>query len=219
MPIAMRGRHVADVVLEIDYNIIQHFSEHLYGSPNKAVEELVANSFDAFASTAYVYVPSRFTENYVLVWDDGGSMDIGDLHKLWWIAQSPKVGDRIAASTDGRKRAMIGKFGIGKLAGYAVGYRITHLCRRVNRFLLVMVDYREVPHIQDETEQEKYKAPILELTEEEAREYVKSLFLVKPKAQTQLWNKDTWTLAIIDQLKDNVNLTEGRLSPDPLVTD
>jgi hypothetical protein len=90
----VRGRHVADVVLEIDYNIIQHFSEHLYGSPNKAVEELVANSFDAFASTAFVYVPSRFTENYVLVWDDGGSMDIANLHKLWWIAQSPKTAFR-----------------------------------------------------------------------------------------------------------------------------
>lgn len=38
-----------DVVVEVDYAIIRHFSEHLYGSPNKAVEELVSNSYDALA--------------------------------------------------------------------------------------------------------------------------------------------------------------------------
>jgi hypothetical protein len=41
----------------------------------------------------------------------------------------------------------VGKFGIGKLAGYAVGNRITHLCRRDKRFLEVSIDYRAVPKI------------------------------------------------------------------------
>lgn len=102
------GTPVDNISIEIDYAIMQHFSEHLYGSPNKAIEELVSNGFDAFASKVYVYLPGRFTSRSVLVWDDGDSMDVGDLKKLWWIARSPKdVGERIAESGDGRKRAMI----------------------------------------------------------------------------------------------------------------
>ena len=118
-----RGVGVEDIIVPIDYSILQHFSSHLYGSPNKAVEELVANGFDAFADRVFVYLPGSFTDN-LLVWDDGDSMDVEDLKKLWWIARSPKIGDRV--ETRGTAlRALIGKFGIGKLASYAVGNRIT----------------------------------------------------------------------------------------------
>lgn len=206
------GRRVDEIVVEIDYNIIRHFSEHLYGSPNKAVEELVSNGFDALASDVFVYIPGRFTQASVLVWDNGASMDIADLHKLWWIAQSPKTGDRIAKSKDGqRERAMIGKFGIGKLASYAVGHRITHLCRRGHRYLLVSVDYREVPHLQEGEESKRYTTPILELSEEQARRRVEALVTQPCRAQAELWDQECWTLAIIDKLKDNAQLTEGRL--------
>ena len=44
---AMVGRHTDDITVRISYRIIQLFSEGLYKSPTKAIEELVANSFDA----------------------------------------------------------------------------------------------------------------------------------------------------------------------------
>lgn len=212
-----RGTPIRDVPVEIDYAIIEHFSKHLYGSPNKAVEELVSNSFDALASSVYVYVPGVFTEDQVLVWDDGESMGVENLHRLWWIAQSPKDdgAQRIAESEDGkRKRQMIGKFGIGKLASYAVGHRLTHLCRRSERFLRVSVDYKRIPHIQDLEEGAERQTPrtsMIELSEEEAREYVLSLFNEEPDAMSKIWDGEHWTLAIVDQLKEDVHLTEGRL--------
>ena len=49
------GEQVDEVVLQVDYQIIEHFSENLYDSPNKAIEELVANGFDAFATAVHVY--------------------------------------------------------------------------------------------------------------------------------------------------------------------
>ncbi len=52
---------VSTVQVAIDYAIIEHFSQHLYGSPNKAIEELVSNSFDAFASKVFVYIPGKYT--------------------------------------------------------------------------------------------------------------------------------------------------------------
>jgi hypothetical protein len=213
-----RGKLLEKVSVEIDYAIIEHFSKHLYGSPNKAVEELVSNGFDALASSVYVYVPGVFTNDHVLVWDNGESMSVEHLHKLWWIAQSPKDdgGQRMAVSADGkRKRPMIGKFGIGKLASYAVGRRLTHLCRRGDRFLRVSVDYQRVPRLQELKEGEERLTPqtsIVELAEEEAREYVLSLFNETSAAVDKLWDGKHWTLAIVDQLKDDIRLTEGRLS-------
>ncbi len=212
-----RGEVVESVSVEIDYAIIEHFSQHLYGSPNKAIEELVSNGFDALASTVYVYVPGIFTNDHVLVWDDGESMSVEHLHKLWWIAQSPKEdgAQRIAVSQDGkRKRPMIGKFGIGKLASYAVGRRLTHLCRRSDRFLRVSVDYQRVPRLRDLKEGEERLTPrtsIVELAEEEARDYILSLVNEVPAAMAELWEGEHWTLAVADQLKADVRLTEGRL--------
>ena len=221
---AQIGTPVDMVSIEIDYAIIQHFSDHLYSSPNKAIEELVANSFDAFATAAYVYIPGTFGEDRVLVWDDGTSMDVDGLKHLWWIARSPKnVGERVVTLGD-HSRAMIGKFGIGKLASYAVGSGLAHLCRRDNRFLLVAVDYDKRPHRNENQGGEgatvansngdpnRYDTPILELTDEQARNYVRSLFRQEPAALTKLWDRESWTLAIIDNLREGVHLTPGRLA-------
>jgi hypothetical protein len=52
--VAAQGQQVDEVVVNIDHAIIRHFSENLYGSPNKAIEELVSNAFDAFATKVYV---------------------------------------------------------------------------------------------------------------------------------------------------------------------
>ena len=43
------GNPVGDIDVRLSYKIVQLFSEGLYASPNKAIEELVANSFDAGA--------------------------------------------------------------------------------------------------------------------------------------------------------------------------
>ena len=69
------GNPVDTVKIDIDYAIIKHFSEHLYSSPNKAIEELVSNGFDALATLCYVYVPGAHVQNRVIVWDNGLSMD------------------------------------------------------------------------------------------------------------------------------------------------
>jgi hypothetical protein len=149
------GRKRGEVELAIDYAIVRHFSEHLYGSPNKAVEELVANGFDAMASVAYVYVPGKLVADKVAVWDDGESMDIAGIQAMWKIARSPKQAESARTRTVGnRERKLIGKFGIGKLASYAVGDRISHLCKHNGDYLLVGIDYREVQEglgSQDET--------------------------------------------------------------------
>ncbi len=200
-----------EVVLEIDYAIIRHFSQHLYGSPNKAVEELVANGFDAFATKVYVYLPGANTASSVIVWDNGTSMDIDGLKALWWIARSPKaVGDRIE-TRDERTRKLIGKFGIGKLASYAVGNRISHLCKTDGRYLLVGVDYQLVQEtLPDEGTRRRYATAILELNEAAARAWVADRLQAEAAAH-EFWDEPTFTLASIEELHD-ISLTPGRLA-------
>lgn len=207
------GQQVDTVTVAIDYAIIQHFSEHLYGSPNKAVEELVANSYDAWATKSFVYLPGGFTHDALLVWDDGESMDLAGLHKLWWIAKSPKAdgSDRLQERKGRGKRALIGKFGIGKLASYALGHRITHLIRQGEDFLRVTVDYRGVPELREGEVELRYQTPVVKLTEGEAKTYVASLVAEPLRAQGELWGRPQWTLAVVDELKFDVELTPGRL--------
>ena len=45
----------ADIIdVKISHRIIQLFSDGLYSSPNKAIEELVSNSFDAGARHVHI---------------------------------------------------------------------------------------------------------------------------------------------------------------------
>lgn len=195
---------VDQVSLDVDYQIIEHFSRHLYDSPNKAVEELVANGFDAFAKEVLVFTPGPYTAGRILVWDDGESMDVEGLKELWWIAKSPKSGERVE-KRNGKERKIIGKFGIGKLASYAVGEVISHLCRHQGEFYLVSIDYATVRG------SERVQAPIIRLPEDRAVALLKSLFNEFPPSAEGMLRRDSWTLAVVEKLKVP-DLPPGRLT-------
>lgn len=143
-------------------------------------------------------------------------MDVEQLKMLWWVARSPKAGtDRVIHdATRGPDRKQIGKFGIGKLASYAVGDLITHVSRRNDEFYLVTVNYAEVlgddKHV-GSSQNNPYTTDILKLTEEEARTVVESVFDGEKKstAVVELFDEQTWTIAIIGALK--TELQSGRL--------
>jgi len=209
------GEQVDEVTIDIDYKIIKHFSENLYSSPNKAIEELVVNGYDAFADWVQVFTPGRFTPDCLVVWDNGTSMDIEGLKTLWDIADSPKEReDGRVVMRDGREREVIGKFGIGKLASYTLGEKIAHLCKvqtdEEEKFYLVRVNYESVTS-ELQSEDQVFKSPIRELSEREALDWIKSRFEIFPDGLPEWFNDDTWTLAIVHELREDVNITEGRL--------
>lgn len=231
------GAEVDQVSVDIDYAIIKHFSEHLYSSPNKAIEELVTNGFDAMATRCYIYIPGQHVQDRVLVWDNGQSMDTAGLQAMWQIARSPKenLGVGRINSIGERRRAVIGKFGIGKLASYAVGHRISHLCRTSDdRFLSVSVNYRSftddaghpdpasssasipatnapatITPTRLSTDASMSAIPIRELTESQMFSLIGDL-LPSGDAVKFMRSEKHWTLAVIDDLKD-VALYPGRL--------
>lgn len=209
------GTPVDKVILDIDYQIIEHFSRHLYGSANKAIEELVANGFDAYAERVFVYLPGAFTTEYVVVWDDGWSMGVEALKSLWLIAASPKeVMGRVAKGSRG-PRNMIGKFGIGKLASYTIGNVITHVCRMDDSFLSVSVDYRRVHPEEAEdrvTTKNPLTAPIRSLSAEQAFSLFKTVFDTGKESEAlKRFEERTWTLAVVGDLKGK-EIQRGRLA-------
>ena len=213
------GEETSTIDVKISYKIIKLFSEGLYSSPHKAIEELVCNSFDADAKNVHVIIPIDNTapDATIAVIDDGDSMDYQGFVGHWIIGRSPKD-SRLSNS----KRKQIGKFGIGKLATYVLSNRLTHICKKKGKFYSVSMNYREIQEDTDtgvfNEEREKVVLPFRELTEAEAKEAVKP-FLTGTKQgykAIKLFGKDAskhWTVAIMSELKDMItNLTSGRLN-------
>ncbi|MDQ3813149.1 MAG: ATP-binding protein, partial [Armatimonadota bacterium] len=97
------------IPVRISYRIIELFSEGLYSSPNKAIEELVSNSFDAGANNVHVLLSSDRTtgDAVIVVVDDGAGMNPEELEQHWIIGKSNKR--KLKRLPKGR--GQIGKFG------------------------------------------------------------------------------------------------------------
>src|SRR5271154_4108509 len=88
------GHHTSTISVELSTSFLEHFSEQLYSSPQKAFEELISNGWDAGADCVDVRIPADLSNpNATMsVLDNGVSMDAEGLRQLWHIAFSPKMG-------------------------------------------------------------------------------------------------------------------------------
>lgn len=120
------GHETDEFFIEIGARLLEQFSGLLYSSPQKAFEELISNGWDAGADCVDVRIPLDLSSPNatMTVLDNGSSMNDVGLRELWHIAYSPK---RDTPVQNGRK--IIGKFGIGKLATYALAHKLTYICK------------------------------------------------------------------------------------------
>src|SRR5258706_8543580 len=86
------GEQTSYIDVRISYRIIELFSEGLYSSPNKAVEELVSNSWDAGADNTHVILAPDLSQpdGEIVVIDDGIGMDERGLQQHWLLGTSIK---------------------------------------------------------------------------------------------------------------------------------
>ena len=136
------GQATATIPVEISTRFLEHFSEQLYSSPQKSFEELISNSWDAGADFVDIRIPNDLgaADATMAVLDNGVSMDERGLRDLWHIAFSPK---RDNPNQNGR--AVVGKFGIGKLATYVLASRLTYICKAADgKIRRVTMDYGQV---------------------------------------------------------------------------
>lgn len=207
------GTVTTSINVELSYQIIALFSEGLYSSPNKAIEELVSNAFDADARTVHVALSAdrAASGSSIAVIDDGTGMDERGLQVHWIVGQSQKAEAR---ETKGGRRT-IGKFGIGKLAAYVLGSRLTHITKANGKYFSTSMDFGRIPEedaisaTEDPPKTPKPRDPIpLDLRTLSAAEAKAAL---KPWLTTSDGRKDlklfgagaakSWTVAIISDLK------------------
>ncbi|MBB3602786.1 hypothetical protein FHT40_002447 [Mycolicibacterium sp. BK556] len=203
------GTITDEIPVAISYQIIGLFSEGLYSSPNKALEELVSNSFDADATLVHVLLsPDRADPNgYITVIDNGTGMDDAGLRTHWLVGTSVKSRNRTTPT--GRKT--IGKFGIGKLAAYVLGNRLTHITKQHGKYYSTSMDFKRIPAPTEpqsqstSTEDGPIQLSLLELTEEEARSAVERWFTTDDGLRGLRMFGDgcaeSWTVAIISDLR------------------
>lgn len=211
------GTKQGTIDVRISYRIIELFSEGLYSSPHKAIEELVSNAFDAGAVTVQVMLPPDPTkaDATIVVVDDGIGMNEAGLKQHWLIGVSNK---RDAAFTPPRGRHQIGKFGIGKLATYVLAQKLTHVSKRDEKYLAVTMDYAKVPtegH-QGLAVKQPVSIAVRALSEDEAKTVLKPWTRAgKGYDKLKLFGKGakkSWTVAIMSDLKDMAHeIQRGRL--------
>lgn len=136
------GTQIASIPVALSTRFLEHFSEQLYSSPQKAFEELISNGWDAGANIVDVRVDTNLqAPNATMsVFDNGASMDLAGLRALRHIAFSPKEGRRTEYG-----HPLIGKFGIGKLATYVLAERLTYICKATDGVIRrVTMNYGDV---------------------------------------------------------------------------
>ncbi|WP_299666158.1 ATP-binding protein [uncultured Ruegeria sp.] len=219
------GSEVDTVNVQIGPQFLNLFSRQLYSSSNKAFEELISNSWDADAENVYVNIPADLNNSEAKIWilDDGISMDVSGFKDLWSVATSKKRNPEYKA-----QRKPIGKFGVGKLATYLLANELTYICKASDgKIRAVTMDYRD---IDDERNKEKLHIdalplPVREISLEEVKgllpdsdendelyrllsedvpdvpkeDYVDEFGGVKELPSDR---EQTWTLAILSELKD-----------------
>ncbi len=204
------GNATGKIPVRLSFKIVELFSEGLYASPNKAIEELVANSFDAGALKVAVMLPSDFhAQNATIaVVDDGEGMDAAGLRQHWLIGLSNK---RDLTNLP-KGRLQIGKFGIGKLATYVLAGRLTHITKRDGKFYSTSMDYGRI-----DTRTKgglEPKTPIhidlRELTEMQAKTALTTWTNSNAfqNSEFKLFGKGapaSWTFAVLSDLKEKVH--------------
>ena len=207
------GDEIDEISVSISYDIIRLFSEGLYKSPHKAIEELVSNSYDAEASRVHVLLPDleNGTDPPPLLWviDDGHGMNVDGFHQLWRVADSDK-----ADASPSNGRPPIGQFGIGKLAAYVLAWRLIHLSRVHDQFLLAAMNFQKVTERQAD-HPKPAKISLRKVDEQKARELLSDIEVRDPSAWDLLFGKDSdesWTVAGLTDFRDLYNrLSTGTL--------
>ena len=201
---ASAGEQIDIIPVRISYDIIRLFSEGLYKSPHKAIEELVSNSYDAQAGCVHVLLPDPGDGDTSLspLWviDDGHGMNADGFRQLWRVADSDKAD---AAPANGR--LPIGQFGIGKLAAYVLAWHLMHLSRVHERYLLTVMDFRKVTGRQADSP-EPETISLREVDERTAKTLLADIAERDPNAWDLLFGAsgqdESWTVAGLSDFRD-----------------
>ena len=112
--------------LEFHGRVIEHLGIQMYQSPVNAIAELVANAWDADATSVEIELPATVTDPTAtfMIRDNGIGMDFDECQKCYLAVGRNRRGDATEERTTGG-RPVLGRKGIGKFSGFGIASLVT----------------------------------------------------------------------------------------------
>ncbi|MBR2149164.1 MAG: ATP-binding protein [Campylobacter sp.] len=131
---------MAQINFSTTNNAVTHLGRNLYSSTPPALAELVANSYDAYATK----VDIKIEKSYIIIADNGKGMSIDELNNKYCKIGNPKQSE--VAINGLSQRKPMGKKGIGKLATFSIGnkYEIFTKTKDDSQWINFKLDYNEM---------------------------------------------------------------------------
>ncbi|HJB49320.1 MAG TPA: ATP-binding protein [Candidatus Olsenella excrementigallinarum] len=175
-----------------------HLGRRLYGTTPPALAELVANSFDAYATRVdIVHVPAAEApdnRDVIIVADNGVGMSVRSLRDRYAHIGREKEADE---APDGMlTRPAMGQKGIGKLAAFSIGdqYTVYSKSRDDDEWVTFSLNYKELVGSEtafDATYETASELPRYIVEHIEGAEGQKSGFIVVISQLRRSWSRQT----------------------------
>ncbi|HEY5528222.1 MAG TPA: TIGR02391 family protein [Thermoleophilia bacterium] len=135
---------MTELKLTFDPMTIEHLGFKMYSQLPNAVAELVANAYDADATTVHITIRHGEMQAVEVV-DDGHGMSPSDVALRYLRIGRNRREEDSGASESGRRR-VAGKKGLGKLALFGIGNRITLRTKREGEtaWTVMTMDWEEL---------------------------------------------------------------------------
>lgn len=144
MPVGRDG--INDLLLRFDPLTVEHLGSNMYSQLPNAVAELVANAYDADATSIVVRVSGTGEDQQILVEDDGHGMSHFDVREKYLRIGRNRRNSDLEGLSESRLRKVSGKKGLGKLALFGIGHRIVVTTTRLgsSESLVVTMDWGDL---------------------------------------------------------------------------
>ena len=159
-----------EFTMTLDMNILQHLGLKMYTSLPAVVSEYVANAWDAGATEVDIKVPTDETmsDNYeIIVEDNGIGMSYEEIEEKFLVVGRNRRQDEETDIVEvrGMTREVMGRKGIGKLAGFGVAGEVQIKTYQNHQWVKFAMDYADMKEEGDEdnpAETSEYKPEILD---------------------------------------------------------
>lgn len=129
-----------ELKFSIANNAVTHLGRNLYSTTPPALAELVANSYDAYATEVNI----NLSNESISIIDNGKGLNLQEFEDKYAIIGSAKKREEPFNNIPGRKP--MGKKGIGKLAAFSLGntYTVYSKTLKTDKWLTFTVKYHDM---------------------------------------------------------------------------
>ena len=108
---------MTSINFQVAFGAVKHFGRNLYTTNPPAIAELIANSWDAYATECHIL----HNDKSLLIWDNGIGMNQNELDTRYAISGFEKETNNIRKPEKLTTRPYMGKKGIGKFSAFSLG--------------------------------------------------------------------------------------------------